>query len=198
MHLADITEQQLQSLMGHDGKLLASSCAPNGAYIVTAGRDGTVRLRSAVNGSPARLIGLHGGVQQIAFQSDEAFTTSSVWEIVSWKLPTHVGRHAVALGMSDPEITATAFSSSGDLVATGHRNGSIRLWNSSGAPAGEPIGDKAKGSRVALRFTPDSLLAVHSNGMEILPLSKGGGSQPEPPVGSGTILAAAFSPDSVA
>jgi WD40 repeat protein len=204
MALSDVPELQLRALMGHDGSVLASGCAPNGEYIVTAGRDGTVRLRSAAIPSAAKLVGLHGGVQRIIFDADsEGFTTNNPFETVVWRLPTHmIARHMVVLGGGASEVSSTAFSPAGGHVAVGYKDGTIRVWTSSGSPVDQPWqradGDASSNfnqSVVGLHFAQENLLAVRASGtMDLLPLS--GAPVRHVKLSDGMVMAVAFSPNS--
>ena len=140
--LAQISNENLVSLMGHQRSVLARACSPDGKYIVTAGADLTVRQRVAQEDAPAEIIGLHGGVKQILFSADSAsFTTINVWNtVVSWQLPTtNVLQHMIPLTTHQSTVQSVRFNRSGSKLVTSTRNGAIQLWTATGHPDVSPI-----------------------------------------------------------
>jgi WD40 repeat protein len=208
--LADMLEEQLRALMGHNSeigrRILAKGCTPDGRHIVTTGVDGTVRSRSNVENAPPRLIGLHGGATKLVFRADsKGFATIGVWnDVVWWDLPEdNVAQHTVSLEGLDSDVVSAAFSPSGDQFATGDTKGTVRLWSLSGEPIGGPMRFE-DGEITGITYTTVVGLHFAGNGKRIIAVSWNGGVRVWTPLSTSvergtlpwtSVISVAFSPN---
>jgi WD40 repeat protein/transcriptional regulator with XRE-family HTH domain len=159
----------LQIGSGPAGGVSAVAFSPGGTLAIGGG-DGTVRLWNPAIGQPAGKTlqtgsGPHGGVSAVAFSPDGKLLagaygdgTVRLWNPVTGRPGATL--HATSARYGGP---AVAFSSDGELLATG-AGGTVRLWNPvTGRPVGAPL--RAQNSGVhAVAFSPGGKLLAVSGG----------------------------------
>jgi WD40 repeat protein len=170
-----------QRFRAHDASVLASAISHEGGVFITVGEDMAVRRW--------RLPGVEPGLAQARLISPGL---TRVWSV----LPSPDSRYVVTAGEGDKtfrvnagipaekpalfpasisDVYVTAYSPDGKLLAIGHRNGSLQLWDTSSgklvgrlaAPAGEQGPDQPSpfaGHVRSVAFTPDSKTLVAVGG----------------------------------
>jgi WD40 repeat protein len=195
--IRDLSRQQLQQLMGHEGDVLASGCSPNGSYLVTTGVDGTVRLRKLLFDRPARLIGLQGGATVLAFDdTGQRVTTKDTWgTVVQWDLSgRNRTRHEILFEDRNTSVVSVSFNSKGSQIATGGMDGFITLWGAGGDKIGKRIAT-GQGRIIGIKFDrSDSLITSIGEDGTIKTWNRNGHLIVNTQSPRGSIIAAAFSP----
>jgi WD40 repeat protein len=129
--LWDLASGRLIAQLDADGLAAnAATFSPDGAWLATAGHDGTIRLFEAATGRLAALLAEHRGpVRVLAFSPDGAWLASGgdddavrLWDLasrrVAARLPHHVGR-----------VTYLDFTAAGDGLVTGGLDGTLATWS---------------------------------------------------------------------
>ncbi len=138
---AGLGEDGIKDFMGHEGRLMAKGCTPDGRYLVTAATDNTVRMADLSGPHAPQLIGLQGGVQWLSFAADsKRFKTSNVWgTVVDWDISGAGNGLRSSLEGHSSTVTAIGFSKDSASLATGSKDGQIRVWSIDGKPLGDPV-----------------------------------------------------------
>lgn len=170
---------ELHTLLGHNGVIESVDFSPGGDTLITASRDGTVRLWDMVTYSErAMLTGHTDRVTGAVFSPDGTRAASSSWDgtVRIWD----VGSGAELLSLPfGAEVDYVAFSPNGTQIAGGGLNGSgdgglaglVRIWD---AATGTEIGSvETFGPVSGLAFLPTGELVVSTNDNDCNP--EGGG-----------------------
>mmetsp|Transcript_1290 Transcript_1290/g.3173 ORF Transcript_1290/g.3173 Transcript_1290/m.3173 type:complete len:309 (-) Transcript_1290:1728-2654(-) len=156
-------------LPGHRGAVLAACFA--GKYVLTAGADKSVRLHNPLRDAPqdrqvAVFTGPHGyELVDVSVSSDSSFMACCgkdkcgfVWDVESQQVVQKLFGHS-------QELTATSFAPTNNLVATGAKDCTVRIFDlRSPNPAGI----------MTLRGFRDNITAVHMTAAEILAIAASG------------------------
>ncbi len=154
--LSVLPDSSAPSLSGrHIGSVVATAWSPNGQWLATGSWDGNVRLWSAVDGRPHRiLVGLTEEVGGLAFSPDSSYLAAAsrnsiarVWELRS-------GRAVADLIDHTDSVEAISWSPDGRYIATGSWDGTIRLWSASTWQEERRIDGRGEGM-LSLAFSPN-------------------------------------------
>jgi WD40 repeat protein len=159
-----------QPLTGHQGGVRHAAFSPQGATLVSAGADGTLRLWDAERqlSLPAPAM-LHEQVAVVAFSPDGRQIVSGadngsvkVWDVTAGAKANVSGtgkaRPRLDLKFSETQIWAVVFSPDGARVLASGSDG-VRLWNvRSGHVIGSLPHSARQGPVVDLAFNPQGMM----------------------------------------
>ena len=153
---------------GHEFLATSAVFFPDGSRLATGAGDNSVRIWDVARGTQLAVLTPTGRIGTLAVSPDGNWiatgspgTDAQVWD-------SHSGTQVGApLAGHVAEVSAAAFSPSGDPLATGDDRGHIRLWRKT-RPAGDwTLAHELRGhsrSITALRFTPDGQRLVSASG----------------------------------
>ncbi len=165
------------TLQGHAEAVNALAASADGKVLASGSDDQTVKIWNLETGAVVRTLSGHSNaVSSVAVSPDGQFVASGSWDktIKIWNAKTgellqtltgHSGLvNAVAIA-STPPIPPLGKGGLGGVLASGSKDGSIRLWNLATGQAIRTIVGKNL-AVLSLAFTPDgkSLAAGNSNG----------------------------------
>jgi WD40 repeat protein len=154
----------LRQIVRKSGSVTSAAFSGDGKYIVAAGDDGIVDLYKSDTGDrmpPLRINDPSNLRSAPALTADGQVVVASTTAGKTYLWRWRSGSGPVVLGERDRDISAAAVAVRRDLVATGHQNGDIRLWNSSGKLLGQLSG--TQGFVNALAFAPNGAIASASD-----------------------------------
>lgn len=126
-------ESRLRTVMrGHGGSVTSAVFSHDGKYVVTASNDGTARVWAADSGRSLAVLGVGGPANPLSppqfTRDDQALLISTV----GGKAYLWHWRSATSVIVSAGEVSAAVLDPTSGVIATGHRDGAIRIWNSFG------------------------------------------------------------------
>lgn len=151
------------------GDALALAISPDAGFVVTGGRDGTVRV---IDTTTRQQIGETlqagtGGVQDIAFAPDgSAFAAVSDkgW-LAIWPFADGFPEAPRRIGATKDVLWRLAFHPQKPVIATAGEDGKLRIWPQSGEISGEGhVLAQRSGDFTSVAFSPDGKVIVAGNG----------------------------------
>ncbi|MEM9449676.1 MAG: TIR domain-containing protein [Cyanobacteria bacterium P01_E01_bin.6] len=123
--------REFNRLEGHNGTVRDVSISPDGDLIVTASRDGTLRLWQRNGHCLAVLQGHEKLVRAVEFAPDGQSFVSGSWDgtIRIW---SRSGEALTVLRDHDKRVIYVAFSPDGACFASASSDGTVKLWTSDG------------------------------------------------------------------
>ncbi|WP_008310087.1 substrate-binding domain-containing protein [Leptolyngbya sp. PCC 6406] len=145
----------------HEGTVRDLATSADGQLLVTAGKDGTIKLWNA-DGTPRTALAGHSGpVNAVAVKPDNTLVSGGEDGTVrQWD---GTGNPLGEPRTLENPVKAIALSPDGQQLAAGDAAGIVQVWGADGNPAGDPIvsGEVPVG---ALSFSPDGSQLVVATG----------------------------------
>ncbi len=120
----------IKTLTGHKDGVLTLAFSPCGKFLVTGGKDNTIRLWSVPDGIEIQTIQAHAGdVRAVTFDHDGGFFASSSWDkaIKLWRT-SDCSTLATASGHASA-VNCLAFSADGKLLFSGSDDTTIKMFS---------------------------------------------------------------------
>jgi WD40 repeat protein len=124
------TGRALHTLEGHTDAVVACAFSPDAARIVSAGRDGALKLWDADTGGELRTLRGHGRwVVACAYSPDGAWVVSASQDKTLKLWETETGRAVHTLEAHDGWVNSCVFSPDGTQVASASDDQTVKLWD---------------------------------------------------------------------
>lgn len=116
-------------LEGHKKVISSLSFSRDGQRLVSGSWDESVRVWSVKTGKPVTTLSEHTDwVFAVVFSRDgKRLASASQHSIRRWN-PASFAQESVQTGLGGAAVNSVAFSRSGNLAATGGRDGTVKLW----------------------------------------------------------------------
>ncbi|MEY4934392.1 MAG: hypothetical protein RIS64_751 [Bacteroidota bacterium] len=150
----------------HDTYVYAVAYSPDGKKIASGGYDGSIKVWDAMNYT--LLYQAKRGsdpIHSLSFTTDNntiAIVAGSAGGIIQWHYLTSKLVLSPLLSINKADVTQIVFSKNGRWLATGTRNGEIKLWNTSNW---KPVWTQPSGNLgiVQLEFSADDARLISYN-----------------------------------
>ncbi|MEJ2890360.1 TIR domain-containing protein [Actinomycetospora aeridis] len=122
----------------HRAAVSGVAWSPDGALVITSGRDGGVAAWDASNGGPRGSFGVGpGAVQRLsaARSAPTGVATTDAGKAVLWSVDPTTGVLVLRAVLVETGATEATTSEDGRVIAVGMSDGTVRTWTSSGAPS---------------------------------------------------------------
>ncbi len=116
------------SIEGHEGPVTAVGTTPDGAYVLSTGLDGFIRLWRTSDGSLTAAVDAGRMIltADVSPDSTSAVTAEASGIIRTWSLPDLALQNEVQA--HDGNVLAVEYSPDGSVIATGGADGMLKTW----------------------------------------------------------------------
>jgi WD40 repeat protein/DNA-binding SARP family transcriptional activator len=172
IYLWDVVRGEvLATFQGHRGGVEVVTFSPDGSLVASGGQDGTIRLWEATSGRLLQVLAKHTDwVTALAFHPTGELLASSAMadhECYLWqhRRPTELDSNPYSflteLRGHEAPVQTLSFSPHGSLLATGSKDGMVRLWDITNRQTIRVLHGHQDVVRTAV-FSPDGAVLVTS------------------------------------
>ena len=169
--LYDLPKRSRAILSGHTGTVMSAAFSPDGRILATGSHDQTVKLWDVSNHKAVATLTNEFPVGSLAFSPDgrTLIVSGSSWYFLEgdraglqfWDVPSRQPTGSIPGDASD--IVELALSASGSLLATGHKEGDVSLWDYQTRRLLHRFESQFKRQVISLAFSPTEPLLAASD-----------------------------------
>src|SRR5262249_13729382 len=120
---------EIRALPGHSGKISGATFTPNGAFVVTASADKTIRIWNAADGAAVRTIDAAAPVTSLAVSTDNNLAAAGCEDkLVRLFALTDGAPKGTLTGHTQP-ISAVQFAGDNQKLVSSSADQSVRVWD---------------------------------------------------------------------
>ncbi len=128
VHVWNVQERRIiAQLERHSAAVGSVKFSPDGRTLVSAGNDGLINLWDVSNWERLGSIPNNGAAYTVKFSPDGKTIATSGWEVSLWSVKS--GEKIATMSEGSDWIRAVAFSSDSTTLASGGRDGTVRVQN---------------------------------------------------------------------
>ena len=143
----------VNQFQGHAGGVTALAFSEEGRVLVTAGKDGALKVWNASSGALVRTIELDDGpAVSLALSGTRAVTGHATGEVVVWDFER--AEKITRFKRNDAEVWSVTFAGSPDRVAASSHDWKVTLWDVSNPSAPTHVIDAHDNAAQAVAFFP--------------------------------------------
>lgn len=169
----DVATRKLKTTLGgHADGITSAQYSPDGRLLITAGYDGSIRVRDAGTFADVQVIkpGI-GVVNSFAFSPDGKRLVAAVWggnaddaENSFVVVEVATGKVLKVIPAHEDAVSVAVFSPDGKSIVTASHDGSIKLWNADSLKELRRMSVVEDGMLSCLAISPDGLTLVVGGG----------------------------------
>jgi eukaryotic-like serine/threonine-protein kinase len=204
--LWELPTRSCSFLTGHSNTVMCTAFSPDGNILATGSHDQTARLWNVNDGKALATLSNGFPVGSLAFAPDgrTLVVGGSSWYFLEgdkaglqfWDVPSREATGTLPGDVSN--IVEVAFSADGSLLATGHKDGQVHLWDPKTRQLLHSFESPFRSLVISLAFSPtEPLLAASDQDGNIVLYNSATLRLVQPPLKAHTwrVMSLAFSPD---
>jgi WD40 repeat protein/serine/threonine protein kinase len=125
-----LCHRELQTFIGHHAGVRAVCWSPDGKWLTTGGKDGTVKVWEAASGRELRTLRGHAdGVTSVSWSPDGKWLATGSYDGTAKVWDAAGGREPLTLKGHTDNVKSVSWSPDGKRLATASADGTAKLWD---------------------------------------------------------------------